>query len=266
MSDISDLYDAVMAEQREKTASAEEHQPQTDEAVESPFDAAFFDKVASNDPDAVAELNEAVAAARAEGATDEQIDAELDAMMAAAYGIKQAGDEGGEQPEAGEQQLGADDDFEQAKVAAFNAGAEQALIDVLESDLAKTAGVTLDDLADFDLGGDYALGYAQTREHYAEAVEKIAAHKEASRVQAVKDYAVSKGRKGFETLAEKLTPSADAMTKKMTKKVKGPVQPGAVLDARMAAGTRRAKGLLGGTALATAAGGGALAMKKKGGN
>lgn len=173
MSDISDLYDNVMAEHREKTASQQQTAEDTTDNDGSVFDAEFFDKVASNDADAVAEFNEAVEAARAGGASDEDIEASIDAMISEAYGQKTASDDDEyvEDVEGG--------DFEEIKVAAYNAGAEQALIDVLESELAKVAGVTLDDLADFDLGGDYAAGYAQTREHYAEAVEKIAEHKQA---------------------------------------------------------------------------------------
>jgi hypothetical protein len=154
---IADLYNEVMSSQAataEKTASA-----QNDVA----FDASFFEKVASGDEEAVGALNAFIDEARSEGHSDEEIEAAIGEAM------NDAGIDLGE--DAG------DDDFEMAKSAAYAEGVEEAFAHVMGSDFAKTAGVTEQDLMEYELGLAKGQGYAETRAALEAVVEKIAGAK-----------------------------------------------------------------------------------------
>jgi hypothetical protein len=163
MDSISNLYDEVMAGAIEKTAAETEGQ-------DVAFDADFFEKVAAGEDEALGELSAFVEAAQAEGASDEQIEEALgEAMQAAGY------DEGAEGEDAEDDE--GEDEFENAKLSAYVQGSEQAIVDALESEMAKEAGVTFDDLVEYELGGHFGTGYAETRQEADEAIEKIAAKK-----------------------------------------------------------------------------------------
>jgi hypothetical protein len=159
-SEIAKLYDEVMsgqAETTEKTAA----DVNADSGPE--FDAAFFEKVAAGDEEAVGIVNQFIEEARAEGHSEEEIENALgEAMVAAGIEDEQAIGE----PET--------DEFEEAKMSAYLEGSEQAISDVLESPLAKEAGITIDDLVEYELGGHYGTGYAETRTEAEEAITKIA--------------------------------------------------------------------------------------------
>jgi hypothetical protein len=165
MSDISKLYEEVMSgTEVEKTASDMN-------ADGGPvFDRNFFEKVASGDEDAVGTLSEFIAEAQAEGHSDEEIEEAIAEAMAD-VGVEDAGVE-----DAG------DSEFELRKAAAYAEGAEKAFADSLTSRLAKTAGVTADDLLEYELGQAYGVGYAEARQAIDAAIEKIAEAKQAALV------------------------------------------------------------------------------------
>jgi hypothetical protein len=190
MSDIAKLYSDVMAGvEAEKTAAASDMNDEN--GID--FDRDFFEKVASGDEDATAVINEFIEEARSEGASDEDIESAIAEAMETA-GIDENGD--AVEPEV-------EDEYEQSKAAAYLEGSDQAVTDVLDSDFAKEAGVTADDLLDYELGGIYGAGYAETREIVDEVVTKIAEHKkEAKKGKGVK--------KGAQALAKKLMGKAKA--------------------------------------------------------
>jgi len=148
MSDIAKLYEQVMADTQTNGG------PQ--------FDGEFFAKVASGDDEATQTLNEVIEEARANGASDDQIEAALTEAVEAS-GYEEGNDQG--------------DDFENAKMSAYVEGSQQAIEDMLASDLAKTAGITADDLLEYELGTHYGAGYAETRRELEDAMDKIAAAK-----------------------------------------------------------------------------------------
>jgi hypothetical protein len=76
---------------------------------------------------------------------------------------------------------GETDDFEMAKSAAFAEGVEEAIAHVMGSEIVKTAGVTEDDLMNYELGLAKGQGYAETRMALEAIVEKIAAEKTAAK-------------------------------------------------------------------------------------
>lgn len=163
---IADLYNEVMSQAAtEKTASAPENK---DGAV---FDRSFFEKVASGDEEAVGALNAFIDGARGEGYNDEQIETAIGEAM------NEAGVDGAElaagEPTADQPQ----DDFEMAKAAAYNEGVEEAFTHVMESEIVKTAGLTEQDLMQYELGLAKGQGYAETRAALEAVVEKIAAAK-----------------------------------------------------------------------------------------
>jgi hypothetical protein len=140
VSNISKMYEEIMA----KTASFDDG-----------LDADFFHKVASGDDDATEQLGYLIEAARAEGHSDEEIESAIEAHMA----------------DAG---LADDSGYDLQKAAAYDEGAEAAINDILNSDFAKTAGITADDLVEYELGQAYGVGYAEARQAAEEAIEKIA--------------------------------------------------------------------------------------------
>lgn len=270
---IAELYSQVMAgEEAEKVASAA-----TDVADDGgpEFDRAFFEKVASGDEEAVAVINQFIEESRAEGHSDEEIEGAI------AEALQAAGVE--DEPEATETETETaaaaeieEDEDDVEKAAAYIAGAEKALEDVLESDLAKEAGVTLEEIEEYMLGGFYGSGYAEARRELDEVVEKIAAHKkEAGKVG---DAARAVGGKAKE-LAGKLMSKAKGAGATAADKVKaggnrakelltgsnlgatglGTATPAGKAEARKVLGARVAAGTLGvGTA-----GAGALALKSR---
>lgn len=165
MSAIAKLYDDVMAAEHNKTAAANDEGPE--------FTREFFEKVASGDQDAAAEMNQFIETARADGHSDDVIEAAITEAM----NDVGASDEPGPQDSVEEI-----DEFEQAKAAAYYEGVEEAVADVLGSDLAKEAGITEQHLIDYELGAHKAVGYAETRKELDERVQKIASH-----VQSQKD-------------------------------------------------------------------------------
>jgi len=154
MSEIAKLYEDVMAGV-EKTAA------DTSADNGSNFNANFFQKVAAGDEGAVEEVTEFIEEARAQGASDDQIEAAIDEAAA------EAGYADGEV-------YGDPDDYEHQKMSAYDNGWGQAMNDVLASNMAKEAGITADDLIEYDMGGAYGEGYTDAREALDEAIEKIA--------------------------------------------------------------------------------------------
>lgn len=189
MSEISKLYDEVMAGAVKKVA-ADVTQDQG-----PAFDASFFSKVAAGEEAEVAELNAFIEQARAEGYDDTAIEAAM----------TQAMDEVGyQEPET--QPEPETDAFEQEKMSAYVEGANQAIIDVLDSDLAKTAGITIDDLKEYELGGHYGQGYGETRPLIEAAAVKIAEAKTAADAKAgvarrMLEFVKAKGAQGGQLLA-----------------------------------------------------------------
>lgn len=177
MSDIAKLYDDVMNNAQEKTA-ADAAANDVAEDTGPEFNAEFFDKVASGDEESAGILNSFIEQAREEGHSDEEIESAIaDAMKAAGVEASDEQADGVDNDQGESVEDEEIDEFEQAKAAAYMEGVNQALADVLESDLAKEAGVTAEDLIDYELGGVYAQGYAESRMAYDEVVEKIATHK-----------------------------------------------------------------------------------------
>lgn len=163
MSDIATLYDQVMNDANlDKVAS---------DNSDFDFGPDFFQKLASGDEEATSTIESFIEEARAQGASDEDIEA----------AINEAAEAAGIDPDADPSDMIDDDDYEQAKAAAWMQGSAQAVADALESDLAKEAGVTLDEVLDFELGGFFAEGYAETRAAADEIVEKIAMYKQAKK-------------------------------------------------------------------------------------
>ena len=162
-SEIAKLYDEVMSGQAQQTTEKTAADVNADSGAE--FDANFFEKVAAGDEEAVGVVNQFIEEARAEGHSDEDIETALGEAMQAA-GIEDDGQIEVEEPET--------DEFEQAKMSAYLEGGEQAIADVLESPLAKEAGITAEDLVEYELGGHYGTGYAETRTEAEEALMKIA--------------------------------------------------------------------------------------------
>lgn len=165
-SEIAKLYDEVMSGQAQQTETTTVKTAADVNADSGPeFDAAFFEKVAAGDEEAVGIINQFITEAQAEGHSDEEIETALGEAMQAA-GIEDDGQTEVEEPET--------DEFEAAKMSAYLEGGEQAIADVLESPLAKEAGITADDLIEYELGGHYGAGYAETRTEAEEAITKIA--------------------------------------------------------------------------------------------
>lgn len=206
MSEIAKLYNDVMAGvEAEKLAADQsaEHVADDidteDEGIE--INAEFFSKVASGDEEAVEVMNNFIEEARAEGATDEEIEAAIaEAMQDAGIEEFEGSDEEYENEEASDD---SEDEFEVQKAAAYFEGAEQAIVDALESELAKEAGVTIDDLVEYELGAHYGTGYAETRSGIDVVIEKIAAHKQMEKEAKVKEMlgragsAIKGGAKGL---------------------------------------------------------------------
>lgn len=166
---ISDLYDQVVTEtEAEKTAS----DVNADQGPE--FNKEFFEKVAANDEDSVAVLNQFVEESRAEGYSDDDIEGAIVLAMTEA-GVEQETDGDGEAGDGADG--GSEDSFETAKAAQYMAGAEKALNDVLESEMAKKGGVTIEDLEQVELGESFGEGYAEMRQILDARVEKIAEHR-----------------------------------------------------------------------------------------
>jgi len=163
MSDIAKLYEEVMSSGTDKTAA------DVNADGGPAFDKSFFQKVASGEEEAVQALNEFIEEAKAEGHSEAEIEEAIGQAMVEA-GVETQGAEGGD---AG------DDEYELQKAAAYAEGAQKAVEDVLGSELAKEAGVTAEDLVEFELGGHFGTGYAETRKVAEEVVAKIAAAKKA---------------------------------------------------------------------------------------
>jgi hypothetical protein len=158
---IADLYNEVMSQAAtEKTAS---------DASGVVFDRSFFEKVASGDEDSVGALNAFIDEARGEGYNDEQIESAIDEAMSEA-GV-------GDDDDTGTDSDIDEDEFEMAKSAAYAEGVEEAFAHVMESDIVKTAGLTEQDLMEYQLGLAKGQGYAETRAALESVVEKIAAGK-----------------------------------------------------------------------------------------
>ena len=158
MSDIAKLYEEVMSSGTDKTAA------DINADAGPAFDATFFQKVASGEEEAVQALSEFIEEAKAEGHSEDEIEEAIgEAMVEAGVETKEAAEN--------------EDEYEVQKAAAYAEGASKAIEDVLDSDLAKTAGVTVDDLVEYELGGFYGTGYAETRKTAEEVVTKIAAAK-----------------------------------------------------------------------------------------
>ena len=166
MSEIAKLYNDVMAGvEAEKLAAdhnAEDVAHDINEEGGVEIDAEFFHKVANGDEEAVEVMNNFIEEARAEGASDEEIEEAINEAMGDA--------EGGEDQEVYEEV----DELEVQKAAAYYEGAETAVFDALDSELAKVAGVTIDDLVEYELGSHYGTGYAETRSELDAVIEKIA--------------------------------------------------------------------------------------------
>ena len=169
MSDIAALYEEVMAgaAETEKVAS------DVNDDTGPEFGPEFFEKVAAGDEASVTVLNDFIENAKAEGHSEEEIESAIVQVMDDA-GIELGDDEG----EEGDYVDDEASEFEQQKAAAFLEGAEKAIEDAMDSDFAKEAGVSMDDLAEFELGGQYGEGYAQTRSMVDNAILKIAEAKE----------------------------------------------------------------------------------------
>ncbi len=183
---IADLYNEVMSQAAtEKTAS---------DASGVVFDRSFFEKVASGDEDSVGALNAFIDEARGEGYNDEQIESAIDEAMSEA-GVGDDDDTG----------TGVDEDeFEMAKSAAYAEGVEEAFAHVMESDIVKTAGLTEQDLMEYQLGLAKGQGYAETRAALESVVEKIAEGKmEALKSMAgkAKDSVMSAGKRYGQMMA-----------------------------------------------------------------
>jgi len=228
MESIAKLYEDVMAGV-EKTAA----DTSADGGPE--FDANFFEKVAEGDEESTTALNDFIDESRAAGHSDEEIEEAVDEAMQA------TGAEGGSA--IGEP----DDEYEEAKLSAYNGGAEQALADVLESDMAKEAGVSADDLVDYELGMNFGAGYADARGALDEAIQKIAAKGK-------------KGKKLYERLVEKMAPKGSNVPKSLHIP-KGLNMSEAEMALNVSQGEaqriarRRAKGVVGAAAGTAAAGG-----------
>lgn len=173
---ISGLYEDIVNENQEKTASE-----QNGEVVE--FNAEFFNKLAAEEEAEVSIMDAFIDDAREQGHSDDDISAAIDEAMDGA-GVKQASDE--DEP--------VESEFDIQKEAAYAEGSEQAVMDSLE--MAKEAGVTMDELADFDLGATYAQGYSDTRGALEDAIQKIAAHKKEA---GLKETASNLFRKGMKS-------------------------------------------------------------------
>jgi hypothetical protein len=161
MSDIANLYNEVMNQaEAEKTASDMSEGPA--------FDKTFFEKVANGEEDAVEALNAFIDDARSEGYSDDQIEEAIGESMSDAGIIESEGSDDGQEGES---------EFELQKAAAYAEGATKAVEDVLETEMAKTAGVTAEDFMEYEVGMAYGQGYAETRRAAEEIVTKIAAAK-----------------------------------------------------------------------------------------
>lgn len=161
MSDIANLYNEVMNQaEAEKTASDMSEGPA--------FDKTFFEKVANGEEEAVEALNSFIDEARSEGYSDDQIEEAIGESMSDAGIIESEASDDGEDGES---------EFELHKAAAYAEGATKAVEDVLDTDMAKTAGVTAEDFMEYEVGMAYGQGYAETRRAAEEIVIKIASAK-----------------------------------------------------------------------------------------
>ena len=248
---IADLYNEVMSQaETEKTAS---------DASGVVFDRSFFEKVASGDEDSVGALNAFIDEARGEGYNDEQIESAIDEAMSEA-GV---GDDDGTDSDIDE------DEFEMAKSAAYADGVEEAFAHVMQSDIVKTAGLTEQDLMEYQLGLAKGQGYAETRAALESVVEKIAEGKIAALsdyAKRAKDSVMSAGKRGKDLLgARNVRANVKEMAGEgatMGKKIKtyGDILRGNAGNAQMTSEARKSLG-----AQALAAGGvagGAYGAKK----
>lgn len=229
---IADLYNEVMSQAAtEKTASAQG-------AV---FDRNFFEKVASGDGQAVEALNAFIDEARGEGYDDEQIESAIEEAMG----------------EAGvEEDFGASDDFEMAKSAAYNEGAQEAYVDILEK--AAGFGVSEEELLEYHLGVAKGQGYAETRGALDEVVEKIAAAKIAAKKPPAGLFSKLKSSAGgmrddvANSVAAKMQSVAPARYNAQTAKGRKLIENRSrqIANAGMAAGALGTVGAIGGTGAA----------------
>lgn len=177
MNDINQMYRDLKAKsEAEKTASAAEDNNATEsEAGELVLDADFFMKVASGDEASLAALEGLTKEAMEQGFDEAQINQSLlEAAEAAGVDFDQLDKiaEGETVEDEGEE-----DPLEMAKVAAYCEGADKAVADALESEMAKEAGVTAEDLEQYELGLAYGAGYYEKRAELDAAIEKIAGAK-----------------------------------------------------------------------------------------
>ena len=146
----------------------------------SGLDHEFFNKIASNDPEALQALQGYVEARTAEGATPDDISAEISAAEAEAMGGTDYVDSGEGSVYYSGQDAG-DGEFEMAKAAAEAEAIEKAISDELESNsLAKVAGVDRAAVEQYLLGESAGEAYYHARRATAEIVEKIASQVVAS--------------------------------------------------------------------------------------
>ena len=128
----------------------------------SPFAAGFFAKLASNDADAVAELEGYVQDRMAEGLTEDEVAAEIGAFEEA-------------DAENGTSGAGGDDDGDGADKLAELEAIELAIThELAENDTAKALGLDREKLASFMDEEAKGEAYFAARKHVAEIVEKIA--------------------------------------------------------------------------------------------
>jgi len=210
--DIRELYNDVVQD-GEKTASAADTKTET-EAAETEKEAGFeinsdfFEKVASGSPAETQYLDTLINEARAEGASDEDIEGILSEAIENSTKTASAESEETETETGDTENVETEDDFETQKLAAYEQGVEKAIADALESETAKTAGVTFEDLAQAELGKIYGQGYADTMPVAKETIEKIAEIK------------MAKGAMGLVRKLKGMGPKAKAMGKDLAAKMK----------------------------------------------
>ena len=171
--DPNAMFNALVKEAQTAQPSLADTGEASNEANSSGLDPDFFRKIASNDPDALQALQEYVEARTAEGATPDDISAEISAAEAEAMGDDSV-DYGDGSVDHGGQDSG-DGEFEMAKAAAEAEAIEKAISDELESSpLAKVAGVDRAAVEQYLLGESAGEAYYHARRATAEIVEKIA--------------------------------------------------------------------------------------------
>jgi hypothetical protein len=169
---VQDIYNSLATDDVEKVANEING---SQENADFDFNVEFFDSLADEDPDSIEKISSFIDAARSEGYEDDQIQARIEEIETEVR-TKEASLEGADE-DVQDYEIEEGEDFDKVAEQRYWTGAGQAIEDFLGSDFAKEAGITMEDLQEFELGEHEGAGYFNAMQELRVRGEKIAAAK-----------------------------------------------------------------------------------------